>query len=77
MDLVLILKLCIVLFDKYLRVRVIYFYYYLYYFYLIFSLKNWKFMCYMLYMSEILGINDVRLSCVGFGGGEEDGEKGG
>lgn len=34
-------------------------------------------MCHMLHMSETLGINDARSSCVGAGGGEEDEEKGG
>lgn len=32
-------------------------------------------MCHMLHMSETLGINDARSSCVGVGGGQEDGEK--
>lgn len=34
-------------------------------------------MCHMLHMSETLGINDARSSCVGVGGEQEDGEKGG
>lgn len=29
----------------------------------------------MLHMSETLGINDARSSCVGFGGGEEVGKE--
>ena len=32
-------------------------------------------MCHMLHMSETLGINDARSSCVGVGGGEEDEER--
>lgn len=34
-------------------------------------------MCHMLHMSETLGIDDARSSCVGAGGGQHDGEKGG
>ena len=77
MDLAPILKLCIALVDKYLRVRATHFHHHLHYFHLIPSLKNGKFMCHMLHMSETLGIDDARSSCVGVGGGQHDGEKGG
>lgn len=75
MDLAPILKLCIALVDKYLRVKATHFLHHLHYFHLILSLKTRKFLCHMLHMSETLGINDAPLKLCRVWGWEEGRKK--